>query len=46
MSKTYALEHASTLTKPGQIQIDPDYYPGKWVIWVSDANPVSTLIAT
>ena len=40
--------HTSTLIKLGHIQVrsgsDPDYYPGQWVIWVSDADPVSTLM--
>ena len=37
------------LYKPGHIRVisgsDPDYYPGQWVIWVSDGDPVSTLEA-
>ena len=34
--------HASTLIKPAHIQITPgNYYPGQWVIWVNDADPVS-----
>ena len=39
---------ASILIKPGQIRVrsgsDPDYYPGQWVIRVSDVDPVSTLV--
>ena len=41
---------ASILIKPGQIRVrsgsDPDYYPGQWVIRVSDVDPVSTLMVT
>ena len=39
---------ASTLIKPGHILVrvgsDLDYYLGQWVIRVSDAEPVSTLV--
>ena len=42
--------HASPLIKPGHILVrsesDLDYYPGQWVIRVSDSDPVSTLMHT
>ena len=38
--------HASTLIKPGQMCVWPDYYPDQWIIWVNDADLVSTLIYT
>ena len=46
-SKIYVSTH---LIKPGHIPItsgsDPHYYPGQWVIRVSDADPVVTLFIT
>ena len=40
--------HSPTLIDPGHTWVtsgsDPDYYPGQWVIWVSDADAISTLI--
>ena len=45
LPKIYISVHASTLFK---IQVtpvsDPDYYQGQWVIWLSDAEAVSTLL--
>ena len=42
--------HASTFIKADHIQVrsgfDSDYYPSQWVIWVSDADLVSTLVVT
>jgi len=47
--RMYVSAHASTLIKLGHIWVssgsDPDYYPGQWVIWVSDADLVAMLIA-
>ena len=49
MPKMFISVYSSTLIKPGQIQVrsgsHPDYYPDQGVIWVSDTDPVLTLVA-
>ena len=44
----YVSARASILIKPGHIRVrsgsDPEWYPGQWVIRVSDPDPVSTLV--
>ena len=46
MPKVYVSVHTSTLIKLSHIWSHPDRYPDQWVIWVSDADLISTHIHT